>query len=382
MSSANAAAAVLTDLLRHAPTSRRDVADRSRLSAATVSRAVEQLLATGVVRELGEVVATTPGRRPVRLDVVAERTHVVGVDLGASTVRVVVADLTGVTVSRTAEPTPTALDAVGLAKEIARQVRDAAAGRWPSVASVVVGLPGSIDRETGAVANANNLPQVEDARFVATLTGDLAVPVSLHNDADLALLGEQQVGAARDAEAAAMLTLGTGLGAALAYRGQIVQGRHGIVGELGQLPLDGATRLEDLLTGPGILTVAQRAGISLASPAELFVDGADKAVRAVRERFDAALLLGLTAVTVACEPTVIVLGGRVAEALDGKWERYEAALRSAIRYSPRLVSPALGTYSGATGAAVRGLHAVYRELGVSDADLVDLPRPPGAGTGV
>lgn len=373
MSSANASTVVLTDLLRHAPTSRKEVADRSGLSQATVSRAVEQLLATGLIRELGEVVASTPGRRAVQLAVVAERTHVVGVDLGASTVRVVVADLMGTTVARAAEPTATQLDAPALAKDVARQVRDAAAGHWRSVASVVLGIPGSIDRETGAVANANNLPQVEDPRFATVLGDELAVPVSLHNDADLALLGEQQVGAARHADAAAMLTLGTGLGAALAFRGQIVQGRHGIVGELGQLPLDGSTRLEDLLTGPGIIAAAERAGVRLASPASLFDKDADAPVQALRERFDAALLLALTAVTVACEPAVIVLGGRVAESLDGDWERYETALRHAIRYAPRLAPPALGAYSGATGAAVHGLHAAYRALGVADADLIDLP---------
>ena len=371
------AAAVLTEVLRHAPTSRKDIADRSGLSPATVSRTVDQLTTSGLLREVGEVVESRRGRRAVQLDVVAERTHVVGVDLGASSTRIVVTDLAGHQVARVEAATSGTASPTALADAVGALARRTAGSRWPTVERVVLGLPGSVDQPTSTVANANNLPQVEDPAFLTSLRGTVGVPLTMYNDADLALLGELQLGAALGASSAAMLTLGAGLGAALAYRGMIVQGRHGVVGELGQIPLDSRTRLEDLLTGPGILRAAAHQGLTLSSPAQLFTDALDDnpTVRALRERFDEALLLALTAVTVACEPEVLILGGRVAEGLESHWEDYAAGLRTILRYAPRLTRPALGAYAGAVGAAVRGLHDTYRELGVPEADLVDVPRP-------
>ena len=377
MSSINAAV-VLTEILRSAPTSRKDIADRRGLSPATVSRAVDHLTASGLVREVGEVVESRRGRRAVQLDVVAERTHVIGVDLGASSTRVVLTDLAGRQVGRIEEATSSTSTATDLARAVGAIARRTAGTRWSTVERVVLGLPGSVDQPTGTVANANNLAQVEDTSFIATLQDAVGVPLTLYNDADLALLGELQLGAAHGASAAAMLTLGAGLGAALAYRGTIVQGRHGVVGELGQIPLDSRTRLEDLLTGPGIIRAAATQGLVLTSPAELFTDALDDSptVRTLRARFDEALLLALTAVTVACEPEVIILGGRVSEGLESRWEGYSTGLRQILRYAPRLTKPALGAFAGAVGAAVRGLHDTYRDLGVAEGDLINIPREP------
>ena len=75
--------------------SRADLARRSGLSRSTVSAIVGDLLETGVVRE-ARTGTSTGGRRPIVLELVADSALLVGVELGASHVTVVLTDLYGV----------------------------------------------------------------------------------------------------------------------------------------------------------------------------------------------------------------------------------------------------------------------------------------------
>ncbi len=366
--------AVLTLLLQSRPASRKQLADASGISPATVSRTVEDLLAYGIVREVSELVTEQRGRRAMLLDVCADRTHVVGVDLGANRTRMIHADLLGAPLGQRTLPTPRALDGEQLARWTANAVRALAGPAWVRTDRVHVGLPGAVGVDGVTVSNVPNLPQVEGSRFLTRVAELLQRPVRGDNDANLALVGEQRFGAARGAPTAAMLMIGTGLGAGIAIDGRILRGAHGIVGEFGQLPVGPmGARLETMVTGPGILRAAADAGIGLASPAELFAADAAEPVRALRAQVEQALLIVLTATCVACEPEVIVLGGGVAASLTDDLACFEASLEQGLGVSPRLVGSVLGDFAGARGAVVVALHGVYLELGVDERALGRLP---------
>ncbi|MCW2840756.1 MAG: family transcriptional regulator [Aeromicrobium sp.] len=385
--------AVLSQLLRSRPTTRTRLVADTGISAASVSRAVEHLIGTGVVREGDEVVAGTRGRRAVTLDLDGSRGIVVGIDLGASNIRIIVADLVATPLASAELPTPSDLAATELAQALVDTARELCGERWGLLRAVSVGLPGAVRADGPSVSNANNLQQVEDPRLLKTLRAGFGEHVQLVNDADLALLGEQRFGAAVGAPTAAILTFGTGLGAGMARDGVLVQGRHGIVGEFGQLPVGPlGTRLEHMVTGPGILRRAAESGIAMNSPADLFVSDPAPALAAMRTQFDTALIIALTAITVACEPDVLVLGGGLAPSLEPDLARYREAVELHVHYAPRLVLARLGTHSGAAGAVVAALTDCYRRLGVADEALGDAPvgalldldrvravaRPPGA----
>ena len=102
---------------------------------------------------------------------------------------------------------------------------------------IALGLPGAVGEAGDQVSNAPNLPQIEDPAFLAGLRAALPAPIVIDNDANYALLGEQRFGAASAAPTAAMITLGAGLGSALAIGGRLLRGKHGLVGEFGQLPV-------------------------------------------------------------------------------------------------------------------------------------------------
>ncbi|MFT4235334.1 MAG: ROK family transcriptional regulator [Microbacterium sp.] len=366
--------AILTQLLRSRPTSRKEIALDAGISPATVTRAVDELISEGVLFEGDDIVVERRGRRARFVDIVPDTSLALGVDLGASNTRYLLTDLWARPLLGGEEPTPAVQGADELIRWLVGLLHRVTGGMWASIGHVSLGLPGAVGQEDLVVSNAPNLAQVETPGFLEGLLSALAKPLRVDNDANYALLGEQRFGAARDAPNAAMLTLGAGLGAGLAIDGRILQGRHGLVGEFGQLPVGPlGSRLESLVTGPGILRYAAEAGSPIADPQVLFSDAPPNPVATLRAQFDQALLVVLTAISVSCEPSVIVLGGGISKSLAPSLERYEEALRSTIRYAPRLVPASLGDFSGAAGAAVASLHEAYLELGVDPAALTGLP---------
>jgi glucokinase len=366
--------AVLTSLMSSRPASRKQIAQASGISAATVTRAIDQLIAEGIVTETAEIVSETRGRRAVELDIVTDRSYVVGVDLGASNTRMIVADQLARPLLTVETATPTDRSTESLAAWIAEQARAAAGDLWDSVDHICLGLPGAVSQRDRRISNAPNLPQVEGPTFLDEVEAAMGKPMHFDNDANYALLGEQHFGAARSSRSAAMLTIGSGLGAGLAIDGRILQGERGLIGEFGQLPVGPlGTRLEHMVTGGGILRRAAEAGIELEAPARLFDADASPAVHALRAHFDQALLIVLTATTVACDPETIVLGGGIANSLVSTLDRYQSALEQTLRASPTLAPAELGAFSGSVGAVVAALHSVYAGLGVEDETIVTLP---------
>lgn len=365
---------VLAELLRHRPITRKQLADLTGISAATVTRTIDQLIADGIVHEVSELVSEQRGRRAVLLDVVAPRSVVTGIDLGASNTRIVTADLVGGIRAQVSLPTPQDAGPDALAAWVADEVARLAGPDRPHLRSAYVGLPGAVSSDGRTITNAPNMPQLERSEFIATLSDALGFPVAGDNDANLALLGEQHFGAARGVPTAVMITIGAGLGAGVAVDGRILRGKRGVVGEFGQLPAGPlGTRLELMVTGPGLTHLAAESGIRIDSPAEVFAHDAPQPLRALRAHFDQALLIVLTAATVSCEPELIVLGGGVSASLADDLERYETMLTHHLGVAPRLVFSTLGEYAGAHGAAVAALHDRYRALGVRETELATLP---------
>ena len=66
----------------------------------------------------------------------------------------------------------------------------------------------------------------------------LGTRVILENDANVAALGEKWLGAARDVDDMAMLTLGTGVGGGIVLKGRIWHGMTGMAGEFGHMTVE------------------------------------------------------------------------------------------------------------------------------------------------
>ncbi len=243
-----------------------------------------------------------------------------------------------------------------------------------------IGSTGPVDRERGAVQNPYTLPTWEDVDIVRPLSERYGVPATLENDADSAALGEAWVGAGKGVERLAAVTVGTGIGTAFIYRGQIYRGFLGYHGEGGHMLLDpngpqcycgGRGCWEMLAAGPAIALQAQ--AVAAAEPTRMLAlaggslekISARHLAQAAREGDPAALKLadqiatylawGMVNLIALLMPDCVVLGGGVIESFD----IFEPTFRRVL-YRHNIMAPLervrieraqLGSRAGMLGAA-------------------------------
>jgi glucokinase len=101
-----------------------------------------------------------------------------------------------------------------------------------------IGVPGIIDMQTGMLRKSANLPGWEDYPVRDEIERRLGARVLLENDANVAALGEQWLGAARGIPNMAVVTLGTGIGGGIVLEGKIWHGMNGMAGEFGHVTVE------------------------------------------------------------------------------------------------------------------------------------------------
>jgi glucokinase len=161
----------------------------------------------------------------------------IGVDLGGTNLRIAAVEETGkaLEIFNTATEVKRGRDFV--IEEMCRVIQDLVRKFSPThhFAGTGVGIPGIIELETGTLHSAANLPDWKDYPVKAEIQARLGAPVVLENDANCAALGEQWMGAGRNAKGLCMITLGTGVGGAFIFHGKIWHGMIGMAGEIGHI---------------------------------------------------------------------------------------------------------------------------------------------------
>jgi glucokinase len=168
---------------------------------------------------------------------------VAGVDLGGTKIQTAV--LAGDRVlgtSRVATPRDGAASVVAaIASAVDGALADAGGRR---LAGVGVGSPGGIDRDSGTVSGARNLPGfAEPVDLGPQLTKALSgTPVTLDNDVRVGVYGEHRLGAGRPYANLLGVWLGTGVGGGVIIDRRLLEGR-GAAGEIGHMVVkDGGWR--------------------------------------------------------------------------------------------------------------------------------------------
>jgi glucokinase len=301
----------------------------------------------------------------------------IGVDLGGT--KMLVGALAGTEVKWESREASTGQTEESLVELLVREVSEAHEAR-PGAAVVGLGIPATIDHDRGVAVSAVNLP-LADLPIRDLVSERVGLPVFVDNDANVAALAEHLYGAARGAEDAVMLTIGTGIGGGLILNGEIYRGATGAGAELGHTVIDingppcqgncpGRGCVETLASGTAIGREGRLAAESDPDSvlATMLAEGHPIDGRAVTEAalggdptaiavFDLiGTRLGVALVSFAnsFEPNVIVVGGGAMAAGDLLLDPARRTLRErALRpmNETPVVAAELGPDAGMIGAA-------------------------------
>lgn len=265
----------------------------------------------------------------------------IGIDLGGTKIEIVALDDAGAEIFRKRVPTPqgeyeaTVRTVSGLVLEFESLSK--------RTGTVGIGIPGALSRVTGLVKNANSTCLIgQDLK--GDLERALKREVRIANDANCFALSEAVDGAGKGAEVVFGVILGTGVGAGIVVKGEVLTGPNAIAGEWGHnpLPLPGKEDLplRDCYCGRRGCIEAYLSGPALQRDPDM-------------DRYEERLARALAGVINILDPHVIVLGGGISNLqrlyanVPARWQRYVFSDQVATRLAP----PVHGDSSGVRGAA-------------------------------
>lgn len=360
-------------LLEHLRTAgqstRAQLARDTGLSKPTVSSALAALEQSGLVRELGTVVPER-GRTAVLYEPDPTAGYVLGLDIGRAQLRAAVADMSGKVLARTdiANKARTADAVAEIAGQAAREVLATANIEAGRVVHTALGSPGVFDPEDGRVRFAVNLPGWGRAGLLDSIRDRLGgIELSVHNDANLAALGEYVFGVGRGSRLFVYVLIGTGLGVGIVSQGELFTGAHGAAGEVGFLPASfGAPEveaprrgaLEEAVSADAVVRAARARGMTGRLTAKRVFDAAragDPIATAVVRQEGERLALVVAAVTAVLDPDLIVLGGGLGHSSDLLLDLVRSALQRSTPLRPRVAASELGDDAVLLGAIATAL---------------------------
>jgi predicted NBD/HSP70 family sugar kinase len=356
------------------PISRAEISRRVGISKPTVSAALTALLDSGLVRETGPG-SEGPTYGALFFEPVSEAGFVVGLDIGARYLRGVVAALDGAERGRDQVDVGGAdvTDVVAQAARLRARLLERIGAPAHAEHVVVAAAPGVVEQSSGRVYQGDVIPGLDGFDLVAALTDafagasawPLSRPVLLENDIHLAALGEQWRGVGDKVDDFAVLSVGTGTGAALVLGGRLHRGRNGAAGEIDfameggadNNPYDPCGIAFERLAADWIefrdVPTALRAPVT---PEEIFdaARAGDDLARLLVAEEARRIAVYLAPIAAVADVELAVLAGSIGLQADLLLDPVRAELAKRVPYPPRVEVSALGDAGVLTGAVAHG----------------------------
>ena len=278
----------------------------------------------------------------------------IGVDLGGTNLRIAAVDEHAQLVEKVTLGTQVALGRDRVVDDMTQAIRSLE-NRYKQMGKlrgIGIGVPGIIDMRTGMLRESPNLPGWAEYPVRSEIESRLGTRVVLENDANAAALGEKWLGAARDVNDMAMITMGTGVGGGIVLGGRIWHGMTGMAGEVGHMtvepegfPCKCGNRgcLEQYASATAVVRMAREAiatglapGLSRAASSNpeftakavynLAVQG-DVQAKKIFRRVGRSLGIALAGLVNALNLQMYVIGGGVSSA----WEAFSPAIFEELR---------------------------------------------------
>lgn len=266
-----AEAEVMRALRKNGQTSRTEVTNITGWSRAKTSQEVNALVEKGYLVDAGEGISKG-GRKPRLLRFNSQLGYVVGIDIGATSLEIALADVNGSILKRVMEPADVRQppeDLLGRCSVLILEMAVAQGIQPEQILGIGVGVPGPVDFARGVLVAPPLMPDWENYPirnfFKETFASAFVV---VDNDVNIMALGEQRSGDAANVDHFLVIKIGTGIGCGIMASRKIHRGSNGSAGDIGHICVDkqgpicrcgNRGCLEAMAAGPAIAEKAMQA---------------------------------------------------------------------------------------------------------------------------
>jgi glucokinase-like ROK family protein len=226
------------DLIRssHART-RPELQHASGYGRAVVAQRVVQLIDCGLVEE-GSLGPSTGGRSPRELHLRSSAGNVLVAALGATSISIGMADLSGNLLTHHEEASDIAIgpeSTLSRVEELFDKMLADAGGSGPDVWGVGIGVPGPVEFSAGRPVSPPIMPGWDCYPVRDRLAQRYQAPTWVDNDVNLMALGELRGGLAQNETDVVYIKIGSGIGAGIISAGRLHRGAQGAAGDVGHV---------------------------------------------------------------------------------------------------------------------------------------------------
>lgn len=378
---------LILDMIRFTPggISRAELARQMNLTRSGVSIIIDDLKAKKLVDEI-EIGPATGGRRAILLAINPNFGMVVGIDMGATHLNIIVADYSAHVLAEVEHPLAVAEGPMSCLNQIDTHLMallEKLDVNIEQVAAIGIGVPGPVVTSSGEVSSPPIMPGWDGFPIKKNLEELWNKPIVVSNDAEMGVIGEWAYGAGRGESNLAYVKVGTGVGAGLLLNGHVYRGTTGFAGEIGHITIEengpictcGNHGCLEALAGGKAIARKAREAIESGKRTELTAIAPEK-IRAVHVAAaaqrgdlvaqqiitDAGVHLGIALASLVnlFNPGMIIIGGGVSQLGDLLLEPIrktvaERSIQSAAR-AVRISSAVLGRRASSIGAVVQAIN--------------------------
>lgn len=351
------------------PATRGEIAMRTGVSIPSVSRAVKDLLAEGLLEEGPVVARRGAGRRSQGLLPARALGCVIGVDFGPAMTRAVCRDMAGRILTTWEGETPESGEAEAHVRWIGSVVPQMLGSGLMDlpVRHLVLSFPSRVTERRAGLFDVRDgaRPQPQPIMVADELTRRFGFPVTFENESVAALVAELDAMPEPRPYCAVLISVSQRVTAAIALGGVIMRGERQAAGMIGGLPFGASGEpVSTALTMPAIARELDRIGLAMTGWNELISgDSSSERIDRIRERFIAGLTLVTAAVAGSVDPDVVIYDGRVLPLVHQVLDDVRTRLDGVLPVVPELrLSRDSSLFSSANGAALLALDAAKRSL--------------------
>ncbi|RCX19938.1 glucokinase [Anaerobacterium chartisolvens] len=232
------------------------------------------------------------------------------------------------------------------------------------ICGIGVGVPGTVERDTGKVIVCPAF-NWKDIPLKGHIEKKFGVKTFVDNDVNVWTLAEKHLGAAKDFDDFAMITIGTGIGCGLFLGGRLYRGHSFEAGEIGYLPLTIDAYKETVnenkfgfFESKASASAAIRIYHDITNKSvdckEMFLlaKQGDEAAQKVVDDVYKYLGLGISSVFCILNPQAVVIGGGMAEEGEEFLNEVTKNVKQLIPLKVNISLTETGAYGGAIGSAL------------------------------
>jgi len=352
---------LLQALHRRGTSSRLQLARELRISNSRVCDLVEGMVDEGLLCE-EQASAQRRGRRGVDVRLNPGFGHMLGFDMEAKRLRLVVTDFAGQIVWQTRKSVRRPRNRQMFLDQILSFIDSAlkvVKAKFPRLLGIGLAASGVIDPNRGVILHYDMVPQAVNLPLRDLIREQVKLPCVMENNIRAMTLAEWTIGAAKGLRTFACMAVRSGVGAGIVIDGRLIAGEHGFCGETGYMviptsaPVSRWKSLQQTVSETALGLDVESSGYEISE--------------SVARRSGDILGSQIASLAALLDPQAIVLAGGMLSPDGIVWPHVvrtyrQTALAELVQKVP-LLPAQLGPFAAAQGAAYRCLYELFPVVG-------------------